>query len=64
MNEICIVRTGGATNTPTVDSKLLLSLIFSLNVRVFIFFFTTMDYINTLHVYYSCLYLKKKREEI
>ena len=33
---------------PPVDSKILFSLIFSLNVHVSIFFFTTMDYINTI----------------
>ena len=43
---------------PLVDSKILFSLIFSLNVHVSIFF-TTMDYINTVHVKHSSLHKKK-----
>ena len=40
----------GAAATQPVDSKILFSLIFGLNVNVSIyFFFTTMDYINTVH---------------
>ena len=32
------------------NGEILLSQIFNLNVHVSIFFFTTMDYINTVHV--------------
>ena len=54
MNEICIVWQQMVP--PLVDSKILFSLIFSLNVHVSIFFFfTTMDYINTVHIKHSCL---------
>ena len=48
---------------PPVDSKILFSLIFSLDVHVSIFF-TIMDYIITVHVKHSCLHLKKACEVI